>query len=100
MLHKENWRGQAGISNDSLAIYSIFYFISVLDSPISKTNIIVTLEISQKNKQDASKTWVASCVEKACGPRHCPKTKGLVKTFQLGSFGKEMEDITDNKIYM
>lgn len=55
MLHKENQRGQAGISNDSLAIYWILYLISVLDSPKSKTNIITTLEISQENKQDASK---------------------------------------------
>lgn len=71
------------------------YLISVLDSPKSKTNIITTLEISQKNKQDASKMWVASW-----GPRHRPKTEGLVKAFGLGSFGKETENITYNKIYM
>lgn len=95
MLHKENQRGQAGISNDSLAIYWILYLISVLDSPKSKTNIITTLEISQENKQDASKMWVASW-----GPRRCPKPEGLVKAFGLGSFGKETENITYNKIYM
>lgn len=75
MLHKEKQWEQAGISNDSLAIYQIFYFSLALDSPTFKTNIMMTLEISQENKQDASKIQVASYVQKAWGPRYRPKKK-------------------------
>lgn len=36
---------------------------------------MMTLEISQENKQDASEIQVASYVQKAWGPRYRPKKK-------------------------